>query len=505
MIAHYLLHPELRHNMDFISEQYLEYHPIPIENLIGKKGKNQLTTRAVPIDKLSEYACEDADITWQLKGILEKELMENHLMGLFRDLEMPLSRVLMDMELTGFKLDITALADYAKVLQKELIEVEQNVLDKAGVQFNVSSPKQLGEVLFDKMKIDPKAKLTRTKQYSTSEETLLKLKNQHPIIQDILEYRSLRKLLSTYVEAMPKLINPKTGKVHTSFNQTVTATGRLSSTNPNLQNIPIREERGREIRKAFISSSPDNLLLAADYSQIELRLMAHMSQDTHMIEAFRNKEDIHTATAAKIHKVDIKDVGRAQRAQAKTANFGIIYGISAFGLSQRLDISRQEAKKLIDGYFESYPGVKKYMDDCIAKARDDGYVTTLMGRKRFLADINSKNTTVRGFAERNAINSPIQGTAADIIKKAMIAICREIRDRNLSSRMILQVHDELIFDVPGEEIEEMKTLVKQEMENACLLDVPIVVEMGTGNNWLEAHENFSCGRNKNLTRRPRRR
>lgn len=488
MIAHYLLQPDLRHNLNYLSEQYLGYKPISIEELIGKKGAKQDSMRNVPAEKIKDYACEDADLTLQLKEIFEPELEKTYLDNLAITIEMPLIPVLADMEKSGIKIDINALNDFAKKLNKELIKIEEKILDQSGVQFNISSPKQLGEVLFEHMKLDPNAKKTKSKQYSTSEETLQKLSDKHPIINDILEFRSLKKLLSTYVEALPKLINEKTGKIHTSYNQAVAATGRLSSQNPNLQNIPIREERGREIRKAFIPSDNDHILLAADYSQIELRLMAHMSQDTNMIQAFKDNVDIHTSTAAKIfHVENIHDVTSDQRRKAKTANFGIIYGISAFGLSQRLNVPRTEAKQLIDEYFNGFPKVKEYMDKSIAMARDNGYVETMMGRKRFLKDINSRNGVVRGFAERNAINAPIQGSAADIIKLAMIDVFNEINRRKLKTKMLLQVHDELIFDVYKPELDEVKSIVKDKMENAVKLSIPLTVEMGTGENWLEAH------------------
>lgn len=488
MIAHYLLQPDLRHNLNYLSEQYLGYKPISIEELIGKKGAKQDSMRNVSAEKIKDYACEDADLTFQLKEIFEPELEKTYLDNLAITVEMPLIPVLADMEKSGIKLDINALNDFAKKLNKELINIEEKILEQAGVQFNISSPKQLGEVLFEHMKLDPNAKKTKSKQYSTSEETLQKLSDKHPIINDILEFRSLKKLLSTYVEALPKLINEKTGKIHTSYNQAVAATGRLSSQNPNLQNIPIREERGREIRKAFIPSDKDHILLAADYSQIELRLMAHMSQDTNMIQAFKDNVDIHTSTAAKIfHVENIDDVTSDQRRKAKTANFGIIYGISAFGLSQRLNVPRTEAKQLIDEYFNGFPKVKEYMDKSIATARDKGYVETMLGRKRFLKDINSRNGVVRGFAERNAINAPIQGSAADIIKLAMIDVFNEINKRKLKTKMLLQVHDELIFDVYKPELEEVKSIVKNKMENAVKLSIPLTVEIGTGENWLEAH------------------
>lgn len=488
MIAHYLMKPDLRHNLNFLSEQYLGYKPISIEELIGKKGAKQDSMRNVPLEKIKDYACEDADLTYQLKEIFEKELEENYLDNLALTIEMPLIPVLADMEQTGIKVDTNALNDFAKELNTVLIKTEDRIIKHAGVHFNISSPKQLGEILFDHMKLDPNAKKTKTKQYSTSEETLQKISDKHPIIQDILEFRSLKKLLSTYVEALPKLINQKTGKIHTTYQQAVASTGRLSSKNPNLQNIPIREERGREIRKAFIPSDNDHLLVAADYSQIELRIMAHLSQDTNMIAAFNNNEDIHTSTAAKIfHVENINDVSSDQRRIAKSANFGIIYGISAFGLSQNLNIPRTDAKQLIDEYFNSFPKVKAYMDKSIAKAREKGFVETMMGRKNILNDINSRNGIVRGNAERYAINAPIQGSAADIIKLAMIDIFNEMQEKNFKSKMILQVHDELVFDVYKPELEEIKQLIKAKMENAVKLSIPLSVDIGVGENWLEAH------------------
>jgi DNA polymerase-1 len=488
MIAHYLLHPELRHNMDFMADTLLNYETISIESLIGKKGKNQKKMADVPLEKITEYAAEDADITWQLKEKLEPQLREQGLFDLFHDVECPLIYVLADMEFVGVHLDVDQLNAYAKKLSEELQGIEKKIYELTGHEFNISSPKQLGEILFDRLKITDKPPKTKTKQYSTSEETLQKLQDKHPVIEQILEYRSVKKLLSTYVEALPKLINERTGRIHTSFNQTVAATGRLSSNNPNLQNIPIREDRGREIRKAFCATNENYVFLSADYSQIELRLMAHMSEDTHMLEAFQSKDtDIHAATAAKVFKVAIDDVTREQRSKAKTANFGIIYGISAFGLSQRLDIPRTEAKELIDGYFESFPGVKKYMDACIEKAREEEYVETIMGRKRFLPDINSRNGMVRGMAERNAINAPIQGSAADIIKVAMINIFNRIQKEGLKARLNLQVHDELNFECPLEEKDQLAEIVKYEMENAVHLSVPLTVDLGVGRNWVEAH------------------
>lgn len=487
MIAHYLLQPELKHNMDYLAETYLNYQPQPIEDLIGKKGKNQLTMRNVPEDRVKAYACEDADITWRLKELFAEQLKKANLWDLANTIEFPLVYVLANMEANGVKISTKNLGNYSEELQKELDKTEKEIHDLAGEVFNVSSPKQLGDILFEKLKLDSKAKKTKTKQYSTSEETLQKLADKHPIINKVLEYRSLKKLLSTYVEALPKLINARTGKIHTSFNQAVTSTGRLSSNNPNLQNIPIRDERGKAIRRSFIPSEEGHVLVAADYSQIELRLMAHMSQDEHMLEAFKNDEDIHATTAAKIFHVEKDTVTKDMRRQAKTANFGIIYGISAFGLSQRLNIPRKEAKTLIDEYFAGFPQVKEFMDRSIKMGRDHGYVETMLGRKRFLKDINSRNGVVRGLAERNAINAPIQGSAADIIKLAMIDIFAELHKLELQSRMILQVHDELIFDVPEEEVEVLANLIKEKMENTLKISVPLTVEVGMGQNWLEAH------------------
>ncbi len=487
MIGHYLVEPDQRHNLNYLSETYLKYSPVQIEELIGKKGKAQKSMRTVPLEEIKEYATEDADLTWQLKTIIKKELKERNLLELAENLEMPLIPVLISMERAGVKLDVSALNQYAEVLKNEISHLENEIFDLAGVEFNISSPKQLGEILFDRLKIVDGAKRTKTKQYSTSEDVLIKLTGKHEIVSKVLEYRSLKKLLSTYVEALPALINPKTGHIHTSFNQAIASTGRLSSVNPNLQNIPIRDEKGREVRKAFIPSGEDYLLLSADYSQIELRLMAHMSEDEDMIQAFQNNEDIHTATAAKIYNIPNQDVTREMRGRAKTANFGIIYGISSFGLSQRLGISRTDAKELIDGYFASYPGVKIYMDKSISMAREKGYVETLMGRRRVLNDIHSNNAVVRGMAERNAINAPIQGSAADVIKLAMVRIHQKIKAGKLKTNMILQVHDELVFDVYKPELEEIKEIVINEMENVVSLKVPLNVDYGVGNNWLEAH------------------
>ncbi|GAB1416902.1 DNA polymerase I [Paludibacter sp.] len=486
MIAHYLLQPELRHGMDYLADIFLKYRTIRYEELVGGKGKNQQNIRDVSIELLKDYASEDADITLQLKVILEEKLIENKLENLFYDIEMPLMKVLAKMEYNGVRIDADALRQSSVVLTEEMLRLESEIHQLIGFEFNVSSPAQVGEVLFDHLKIDDKAKKTKTGQYSTSEDILEKLVSKHPVVGMILEYRGLKKLLSTYIDALPLMINPETGKIHTSFNQTVVSTGRLSSTNPNLQNIPIRDSQGKEIRKAFIPDDGD-VFLSADYSQIELRIMAHLSKDANMIEAFRSGHDIHTATAAKIFKVDLADVDSDMRRKAKTANFGIIYGISIFGLADRLNISRAEAKELIDGYFATYPSVKLYMDNIVQEAKDKGYVETIFGRKRYLTDINSQNSIVRGYAERNAINAPIQGSAADIIKIAMIRIQNRLDKENLGTKMIMQVHDELNFSVPSSEIDYIKKLVADEMENAANLQVKLVADCGVGSNWLEAH------------------
>jgi len=487
MLAHYLLDPEQPHNMDHLSRVYLNYLPIPIEELIGKKGKNQMTMRLVDMQQLKDYSCEDADVTLRLKNILARKLKANGLEKVFNEIEMPLMPVLADMEASGIKIDVPVLREQSKILRNEQQNIEKEIFAMSGITFNMNSPKQLGDILFVKLKIIDNPRLTKTKQFSTNEETLQKLAGKHPIIDKILEYRMLQKLVSTYVDPLPEQVNPVTKRLHTSFNQAVTSTGRLSSTNPNLQNIPIRDVKGREIRKAFVASSPEHVFVSADYSQIELRLMAHLSKDPIMIEAFRNNEDIHRTTAAKVFKVDDTEVTREQRSKAKTANFGIIYGISAFGLSERMNISRSDAKQIIDSYFETFPGVKDYMNKCILMAREKGEVFTLTGRKRKLADINSQNSIVRGNAERNAINAPIQGTAADIIKIAMVNIHREFIKNGLKSKMLLQVHDELNFDVPRQELEKARAIIKNEMENAMKLSVPLTVEIGTGSNWFEAH------------------
>jgi DNA polymerase-1 len=487
MIAHYLIQPEMRHNLDYLCEQYLKFQKITTDTLIGGKGLFQKTMRDAKLEQLRDYSCEDADLTLQLKIAIEKDLNDSGTRQLFDEIEMPLIYVLADMEHSGVKLNTSELNTYAEVLRKQIIEIEREIIDMAGEDFNVSSPKQLGVILFEKLKIDPNAKMTKTKQYSTAEETLEKLSDKHPIVAKILDYRGLKKLLSTYVEALPLLINPKTKKLHTSYNQAIAATGRLSSTNPNLQNIPIRDENGRELRKAFIPSDGEHTFLSADYSQIELRIMAALSRDNQMIEAFRNNQDIHAITASKIYKIPLAEVTSDMRRKAKTANFGIIYGISAFGLSSRLNIPRTEAKQLIEGYFENFPDIKKYMDRSIENARDTGFVETIKGRKRYLNDINSANAVVRGVAERNAINAPIQGSAADVIKIAMVNIWQEMNKQKLRSKMILQVHDELNFDVWKPELEQMKTIVKHEMENAVNIGVPLTVEMNAGDNWLDAH------------------
>jgi len=486
MIAHYLLNPELRHGMDYLAEILLHYRTIHIEELIGPRGKNQLNMSQVPLEKIAEYAAEDADITWQLKTILETQIVENNLQELFYEIEMPLVRVLAQIERNGMLIDDFALAQSSQVLTDTMRQIEREIQKIAGENVNISSPKQVGELLFDRLKVVEKAKKTKTGQYVTDEETLEALRSKHPVIGQILDYRGLKKLLSTYIDALPRLINNKTGKIHTSFNQTVTATGRLSSSNPNLQNIPIRDEQGKEIRKAFIAE-PGCVFVSADYSQVELRIMAHLSNDTNMVQAFLSDQDIHAATAANIYHVPLEAVTSDMRRKAKTANFGIIYGISVFGLSERLSIPRAEAKELIEGYFATFPQVKEYMNNSIEKARQNGYVETLFHRKRFLADINSHNANVRGFAERNAINAPIQGSAADIIKLAMVRIHKRLQDEQLQTKMILQVHDELNFNVPQSELEHVKTLIKTEMEGAFALCVPLKVDIGVGQNWLEAH------------------
>lgn len=487
MLTHYLLEPDQRHNMDALAENYLHYSPISIETLIGKKGKGQLSMRDVDLEKIKEYAAEDADITFRLKEALEPMLDEKDVRKVMEKVEAPLVPVLADMERAGVRIDKEMLAAYSEELQDDILGLEKDIYQLAGVQFNIASPKQLGEVLFDKLKLDPKAKKTKTGQYKTDEEVLTNLANEHDIAQRIIDYRQLQKLKSTYVDALPLQINKHTGRVHTSFNQALAATGRLSSTDPNLQNIPIRSERGREVRKAFIPRDDKHILLSADYSQVELRLVAAISKDRSMIDDFIKGVDIHTATAAKVFDVSLDKVDRDMRSKAKMVNFGIIYGISAFGLAQRLGIPRGEAAAIIESYFKQYPDIKKYMNDSIDFARHHGYVQTIMGRRRYLRDINSGNQTVRGFAERNAINAPIQGSAADLIKLAMINIHKRLEEEKLKSKMILQVHDELLFDVEKSELETLKPIVKHEMMNALQLEVPLEVEMGAGTNWLEAH------------------
>lgn len=487
MIAHYLINPDSKQSMDFLAEFYLNYKPIPIEVLIGKKGKGQGNMRDLRPEEVSDYACEDADITFQLKQLFEPEVQKEHLKHLFYEMEMPLVEVLKDMEQEGIAIDVKGLKDYSSEMEKMLIDLEREIKSSAGIEFNVDSPKQLGDVLFDHLKIAGKPKKTKTGQYATSEDILVKHEKDHPIIPMILDYRQMRKLKSTYVDPLPTMCDRIDGRIHTNFMQTVAATGRLSSNNPNLQNIPIRTERGKEIRKAFVPRGKDFTLLAADYSQIELRIIAALSGDKNMIGAFKSGHDIHVATAAKVFQVDTEQVTRDQRSAAKAVNFGIIYGQSAFGLSQNLNISRTEAKSIIDSYFDQYSTIKTYMDGAVHQAREKGYVETIMKRRRYLPDINSANAVVRGFAERNAINAPIQGSAADIIKMAMINVHEAMKKENLRSKMILQVHDELVFDVHNEEKEKVKSLVKEAMESAIKLEVPMEVEVQFGENWLDAH------------------
>ena len=487
MIAQYLINPESKQGMDFLATYYLNYQPISIETLIGKKGKNQGNMADLRPEEIADYACEDADITFQLKQLLEPEIQKPHLYHLFYDMEMPLVQVLKDLEQEGIAIDTAALDQFSKELDSRITELDQEILDAAGENFNIDSPKQLGEILFEKLKISSKAKKTKTGQYATSEDILQKHEHDHPIIPMILEYRQLRKLKSTYVDPLPTLCDRIDGRIHSNFMQTVTATGRLSSNNPNLQNIPVRTAKGREIRRAFVARSAEFQLMAVDYSQIELRIIAALAEDQNMIEAFKQGHDIHAATAAKVFHVSIADVTREQRSAAKAVNFGIIYGQSAFGLAQNLQISRTEAKQIIDAYFEQYPSIKSYMDKVIAQAREHGYVETIMKRRRYLPDIHSANAVVRGYAERNAINAPIQGSAADIIKMAMVAVHEAMSKAKLQSRMILQVHDELVFDVHQTEAAQMQKLVKEAMENAVQLTVPMEVEMKLAANWLEAH------------------
>ena len=487
MIAHYLINPDMRHNMDVLAETYLNYSPQSITELIGKKGKNQLSMRQVPVAQQTEYAVEDADVTLQLKKYFTKELASGGTQELFDTVELPLVAVLTDMEAAGIALDTPFLHDLSVQLQRDIDTLEKGIYQQAGETFNLASPKQLGPILFDKLKLVDKPKKTKTGQYSTAEDVLSYLAKDHPIVADILEWRSLQKLQSTYVTALPQEINPKTGRVHTVYNQAVAATGRLSSNNPNLQNIPIRTPRGQEVRKAFIAKDENHVLLAADYSQIELRIIAALSKDPAMVAAFQEGQDIHTATAARVFGIDPSHVTRAQRSQAKTVNFGIVYGVSAFGLSQQTDLNRTEAKELIDTYYASYPQLRAYMSDQVDFAREHGYVTTVLGRRRYLKDINSQNAVVRGAAERNAVNAPIQGSAADIIKLAMIRLHQRIQNENWRAKMLLQVHDELVFEVPKSELDAFQLVVKKEMESAFGLEVPLVVDLGVGRNWLEAH------------------
>ncbi len=487
MVAHYLIQPEMRHNMNVLAEAYLKYSPVSIETLIGKKGKDQLSMRSVDANIISEYAAEDADITLQLKEKFQPMLKETLTEKLFHDVEIPLIPVLGAMEREGIKLDMPVLAEFSKILEQDILAIDKEIQALAGTPFNISSPKQVGDILFEVLKIDEKPKKTKTGQYATSEDILSKLAGKHPIIDKILDYREIVKLKSTYVDALPQLVNPRTGRLHTTYNQVVAVTGRLSSDNPNLQNIPIRTERGREVRKAFIPRNNDFVLLSADYSQIELRIMADLCKDPGMLEAFNNHQDIHASTAAKVFGVADDEVTSDMRRKAKMVNFGIIYGISAFGLSERLNIPRKEAAGIIEQYFMKYPLIKDFMDSSIEKARSQGYVETILGRRRYLRDINSNNATVRGFAERNAINAPIQGSAADMIKIAMINLHRIFNERKFKSRMLLQVHDELVFDVHKDELDEIKPLVVEQMRIALPLSVPVDVEAGTGLNWLEAH------------------
>jgi len=487
MLAHYIIEPDKRHNMDDLSRQYLKYDPVSIETLIGKKGKNQLNMANIEVEKVAEYAAEDADVTFQLKTVLNPLLIEQNGEKLFQEVEMPLVSVLASMEREGIRINSNFLNEYSLKLGSEIVLTENRIYELAGEKFNIASPLQLGKILFEKLQLDPKAKKTKTGQYQTGEDVLQKLSSKSDIVKDILEFRGLQKLKSTYVDALPALVNQNTGRIHTTFNQSIAATGRLSSTNPNLQNIPIRTEQGREVRKAFIPRNEDYLLLSADYSQIELRVIASISEDEGMMDAFSKNIDIHSATASKVFGVPIEEVSKEQRYKAKSVNFGLIYGQGAFGLSENLGISRGEAKDIIDNYFVQFPGIRNYMERVKEKAKQDGFVETIMGRRRYLRDINSANATVRAFAERNAINAPIQGTAADMIKLAMIRVDKRMRQEQLRSKMLIQVHDELLFDVHKEELDVMVELVKYEMENAMLLKVPVIAEAGWGDNWLEAH------------------
>lgn len=487
MVVHYVLKPEAKHGMDIMSENYLGYRPVSIETLIGKKGKNQLSMRNVELEKIKEYAAEDADITFQLKELFDGKIRKSSVLKVYEDIEGPLIKVLERMEREGIRIDVSFLQNYSKEINEELITLQDSLYKHAGHEFNIDSPRQLGTVLFDELKIDSKAKKTKTGQYATGEDILLRLKDKHPIIQDILDYRQLAKLKSTYVDALPEMVNKKTGRIHTSLMQTVAATGRLSSNNPNLQNIPIRTEKGKEVRKAFIARDENHVLISADYSQIELRIIAALSGDENMIKAFQSGADIHTATAAKVYGVKEEEVTRDMRSAAKAVNFGIIYGQSAFGLAQGLGISNSEAKEIIENYFKQYPGIKNYMANNVKFAREHGYVETIYGRKRFLPDIENANALTRSFAERNAINSPIQGSAADMIKLAMIKVDKALRESGLKTKMILQVHDELIFDTPKSELDTVSKLIKECMESAMTLNVPVIAEVNSGNNWLEAH------------------
>lgn len=487
MLAHYLIDPDTRHGMDVLAENYLNYKPLSITELIGSKGKKQGNMRDVELEIIKEYAAEDADITLQLKEIFKPLLEETNTLNLANEVEFPLVYVLSEIERNGVRIDTNALQQFSQNLEIDIRQLEETIYEKAGVNFNIASPKQLGEVLFDKLKLDPKAKKTKTGQYKTGEDVLLALAYKSDIVQDILSFRQLQKLKSTYVDALPGLINPDTGLIHTSYNQAVAATGRLSSTNPNLQNIPIRTERGREVRKAFIPRHENNVILSADYSQIELRLIAELSKDPNMMEAFTSGHDIHRATAARVYGLELEEVTSDQRRNAKAVNFGIIYGQSAFGLSQSLAIPRKEAAEIIDQYFSQYAGIKKYMSEVLDFAKENGYVETILKRRRYLRDINSANMTVRGFAERNAINAPIQGSAADLIKIAMLGIQKEIAEQGLSGKMIMQVHDELVFDVPENEVEIFKEIIQTKMTTAIKTEIPLVVEIGQGKNWLEAH------------------
>jgi len=486
MIAHYLLNPDGRHGMDYLSEIYLKYQPISIESLIGKKGKNQKTLREVSLETQTDYAAEDADVTFQLYEVFSPQLKKENLEELFHKVEMPLMKILAKMELAGISLDTDWLSRESVDLENDLKELEQKIFELSGEEFNMNSPKQLGEILFEKLKLDPKAKKTKTGQYSTSEEVLQKLAYKHEIIQHILKYRTYQKLKSTYVDALPSEIEPKDNRVHTTFSQTTAATGRLSSLNPNLQNIPIRTARGQQIRGAFVAEEGKKII-SADYSQIELRLIAELSGEDNMIKAFQNGEDIHASTASKLFKIPLDQVDKTQRSQAKTVNFGIIYGQGAFALAEQTGLSRTEAKQMIDSYYENYPKLKIFMTEQVEKARKNGFVETILGRKRHLKDINSNNFVVRGHAERNAVNAPIQGSAADVIKIAMIDIDRALSEGGFKTKMLLQVHDELLFEVPEEEIEPIKVLIKEKMESAVKTKVPLIVEVGVGNNWLEAH------------------